>query len=332
MDCPQCQSDQIDEAGACPACGYKVASNVSTASMESKNEESQSATGTMETDCVEGEADGIQQNEKPQWRQELSERLQAIRQKRESADLSGRSARAAAASLSTPRISVAPPPIIPPPRVLEDVPLRRSTPKPLTPIPRQRPLEPLPQGPAAHDHKTKSTDPKDIQNLIDNAVSKKSLPSDSHEEPGGIFESADNEFPENEGKLILLSRTLCGLVDLIIVLVCTGLLILAADFFSGIIVLDTVSYLYFALLFLLTYFTYSLFFLLASSQTIGMMITDLRVVGIYHERPSFRQLFRRCCGYLFSLLGLGFGLIWGLFDRETLCFHDRISDTQVIRL
>ena len=30
-----------------------------------------------------------------------------------------------------------------------------------------------------------------------------------------------------------------------------------------------------------------------------MMITDLRVVGIYHERPSFRQLIRRCGGIWF---------------------------------
>jgi len=119
---------------------------------------------------------------------------------------------------------------------------------------------------------------------------------------------------------------------LIIILLCTGVLFIAADFFSGIIALDTVSYLCFSGLFLLMYFFYSLFFLASSNQTIGMMITDLRVVGLYEERPSLGQLFRRCWGYLASILGFGFGLLWGLFDRESFCFHDRISDTHVIRM
>ena len=95
----------------------------------------------------------------------------------------------------------------------------------------------------------------------------------------GGFSDPRMELPsDDEGKLILLSRTLSGLVDLIIVLLCSGVCIIAADFFSGIIALDTISYLIFSVLFLLIYFFYSLFFLAASNQTIGMMITDLRVV------------------------------------------------------
>ena len=42
----------------------------------------------IEMDYAQGEHDSAQKSEKPQWRQELSERLQAIRQKREAADLS----------------------------------------------------------------------------------------------------------------------------------------------------------------------------------------------------------------------------------------------------
>jgi uncharacterized RDD family membrane protein YckC len=332
MDCPQCQSDQIDETGVCPACGYKANAAATAPPPESENTDLQSTAGASEREGAEGEPGGVPTGGKPQWRQELSERLQAIRQRRENADLSGRTTREAAASISTRRISVVPPPVIPSVRVPEDVPLRKPVPKPLTPIPRQRTLEPIPQEPSAHNAQTRPADSLDIRSLIDNAISKKSLPAEEHEDHVGFFEFAESQFPENEGKLILLSRTLCGLVDLIIVLVSTGGLILAADFFSGIIVLDAVSYMYFALLFLLTYFSYSLFFLAASSQTIGMMITDLRVVGVYHERPSFRQLFQRCWGFLLSLLGWGFGLIWGLFDRESLCFHDRISDTQIIRM
>ena len=151
--------------------------------------------------------------------------------------------------------------------------------------------------------------------------------------PAGGSSDPGMELPsDDEGKLILLSRTLSGLVDLIIVLLCSGVCIIAADFFSGIIALDTVSYLIYSVLFLLTYFFYSIFFLAASSQTIGMMITDLRVVDADGGRPSISQLLRRGFGHLASLLVLGLGLLWSLFDRESQCFHDRISDTRVIRL
>ena len=107
----------------------------------------------------------------------------------------------------------------------------------------------------------------------------------------------------------------------------------AADFFDGIIVLDTFSMLDFLILFFLMYFVYSLFFLYltASNQTIGMMITELRVAGIEEKRPSFHKLARRCFWHLVSLLFLGIGLLWGVFDRDNMCLHDRLSNTRVIR-
>ena len=87
-----------------------------------------------------------------------------------------------------------------------------------------------------------------------------------------------------------------------------------------------------AALFLLIYFLYSIFFLASSNQTLGMMITDLRVVGSDERRPLMRQLVGRCFGFLLSFFGLGIGLLWSLFNRESLCFHDRISHTRVIRI
>ena len=110
-----------------------------------------------------------------------------------------------------------------------------------------------------------------------------------------------------------------------------GIFVIAADHFGGIIVLDTVSLVDFVALFLLTYFVYSIFFLTASSQTIGMMITDLRVIGVGRKRPSMQQLIKRCFWYLISLLVCGIGLLCGLFDRNNLCLHDRLSGTHVIR-
>jgi hypothetical protein len=63
-----------------------------------------------------------------------------------------------------------------------------------------------------------------------------------------------------------------------------------------------------------------------------MMITDLRIIGIRGSRPSIAQLFCRCFGYLMSASVLGAGLLWSLFDRNNMCFHDRLSNTSVTRL
>lgn len=328
MNCPQCQSDEISASGICPACGYRISASAPSQGSDSDGSENQSFAGMIKIDYAERAKDSEHKGEQPQWRQELSKRLQAIRQRRESLDLSKQPGSTEKdLSSSAHRAPAERPLITPRAKPIESPPVHKPIQKPRVPIPRQKTLQPLnPEKPSA-----KQTNPREIQNLIDNAVSRKSSPSGEFGTPSGFFSSTGGVPRDDEGKLILLSRTLCGLVDLIIIMLCTGIFIISADFFSGIIALDAVSYLFFSVLFLLTYFFYSLFFLAASNQTIGMMITDLRVVGTYDERPSFRQLMRRCWGYLLSLFGLGLGLFWGLFDRESLCFHDRISDTHVVR-
>ena len=52
--------------------------------------------------------------------------------------------------------------------------MRKSASKPLTPIPRQKTLEPLTSGAVGRKTIPPGPDPKEIQNLIDNAVSRKS--------------------------------------------------------------------------------------------------------------------------------------------------------------
>jgi hypothetical protein len=61
------------------------------------------------------------------------------------------------------------------------------------------------------------------------------------------------------------------------------------------------------------------------------MITDLRVIGISKSNPSLQRLLKRCCWHLVSLFVFGIGLLWGLFDGDGFCLHDRLSDTRVIR-
>jgi uncharacterized RDD family membrane protein YckC len=337
MGCPQCQSDDISDYGICLACGY-VASIGSTAQepeseSEIDNNESQSHSGLIEVDYSEGEPAEKQAEEKPAWRQELAQRLHEIKQKRESMGLAEQfQARDNKPSIPIQRTQSGQPPISSTARTFEGAPVRKPVPKPQTPLPKQKTLQPLSLGLSGVKPAPRETDARDVQALIDSAVSGRSSQSPGTDAASGFSDPSMERPSDDEGKLILLSRTLSGLVDLIIVLLCSGGCIIAADFFSGIIALDTISYLIYSVLFLLTYFFYSIYFLTASSQTIGMMITDLRVVNADGGRPSISQLLRRGFGHLASLLVLGLGLLWSLFDRESQCFHDRISDTRVIRL
>ncbi len=361
MSCPQCQSDEISSSGICMVCGFQIPANSSTPEPEfdgeealeetleeiqretskETQEESRSYSGMIEMNYTDSTQVPAPKEELPQWRKELSERLQAIKQKKEAAvvPVVQRESKVSSFSASQAQV-VQPPPVQPlpvvPAKPVEKPQMPKPAPKPMMPAPRQKVLQPMESESVAAKPVLKTPDPQEIQNMIDNAVSRQSAAvgtsSSIAETPISAPVSAQEPFVDQEGKLILLSRTLAGLVDLIFVVLCTGAFIIAADFFSGIVVLDSISYAGFSVLFLLNYFIYSIFFLATSSQTVGMMITDLRVVGADDRRPSLRQLLRRCGGYLISVLGLGIGLLWSLFNRDSLCLHDLLSDTHVIRI
>jgi len=342
MGCPQCQSEEISSSGICLVCGFQIQGDPARAALPA--DEKGSFSGMIEIDYSGGQQESSAKEEMPPWRQELSQRLQAIKQKRETNGLAEPSKQEAVIlpgslqSLDGPPLAAAvpEPPAIPPPRTPAPKPPRSvdagpEKPRvPVPPRPRQKTLQPLEPEPFSVKPAPKAADPGEIQKLIDNVVSRQSGVSQASTPEISVSALAQTLRPE--GKLILLSRTLSGLIDLIFIVLCTGAFIIASDYFAGIVFLDALSLLDYAALFLLTYFVYSIFFLAASGQTIGMMITDLRVVGTGKQRSPLSRLLGRCLGYLVSLLGLGFGLLWSLFDGESLCFHDRISNTRVIRI
>ncbi len=334
MGCPQCRSEEIDPSGICLVCGYQIHPIARGQEPESSEEEGSGFSGMIAMEYSGNAQEPPSEEELPQWRKELSQRLLAIKQKRGSSGVPGEQIESTVPSPPAPQAQTAEPPDFSPTRIADTSPVRKSAPKPRQPVPRQKMLQPLEPESTVEKPVSTTPAPHEIQKIIDNIVSRKSAQASVPESPDEIPGFAEEEFADDEGKLILISRVLSGLVDLIFVVLCTGGCIIAADFFSGIIVLDSITLLIFSMLFLLTYFVYSLFFLAlgASSQTVGMMITDLHVVGADEERPSMRHLLIRCSWYLVSLFGLGIGLLWSLFNRESLCFHDRYSNTRVIRI
>ena len=156
------------------------------------------------------------------------------------------------------------------------------------------------------------SNPAEIENLIDSVMAREAIQTQASELPEKSIapeEVTDEGSPE---KLILLSRTLSGLVDLIIVFLCGSAFILVTDMVSGITVFDSRSLLHYSLLVVAIFLVYSLFFLGTANQTIGMMITNLRVVGKVWESSHFCPTVDPMLAvYLVSLLGLGVGLILG---------------------
>jgi uncharacterized RDD family membrane protein YckC len=200
------------------------------------------------------------------------------------------------------------------PAALEDLPLFKAA------------AETKPE--AAHKGQTPAAE---IQELIDRAVSRQVAPA----QVAPSFPAAVAKAPvasERESKLILVSRTLSGLVDMIIVGACTAGFVIAADTFSGIEVLDPTSLISYGVLLAAVYLVYSLFFLTTSNQTIGMMITDLRLLDSSRARPAALSVFARTLFYPSAVLFLGIGLLWGFFDRRARCIHDILSGTRISRV
>jgi len=156
-----------------------------------------------------------------------------------------------------------------------------------------------------------------------------------------VTDAYDNSYAEDslyipdasnpEGRLIFLSRTLSGLVDLFLIVLFTGIFLCAADYFTNAPMLNSINVISFPALFLMIYFLYSVFLLGTNGQTIGMIMTDLRVVSVNKNPLLFSQVFRRSAAFLVSLFVLGIGLLIGVLSRDCMCMHDRTSETRVIR-
>jgi len=352
--CSKCGSPELDGTGACRACG-SVNRLTPAASSEKTDQPVHTGLIEMETLGPNGVAETDPQ-ELPQWRLELSRRLQEIKQKRGSV------------SLLESEPAETPPPLIDH-QEEGSVPPRKMAPgrAPRAAIPRAgivpdaepaAPQPPPPQAEAPAPAQLRATDEKgetapavspskpqqvgdrtvdDIRALIDRMVQDKSPEpapagpvAESFEEPP-FRELIARAEPEVD-KLILLSRTFSGLVDAIIVVLLAAATVFAVDIIEGIEILDAVSLLYYAGLLAATFLVYSVFFLATANQTIGMMITDLRIVTRASSRPGLGRIFIRSFAYLLSLAPAGLGLLWGFFDRQACCMHDRLSQTQVIRV
>jgi uncharacterized RDD family membrane protein YckC len=79
--------------------------------------------------------------------------------------------------------------------------------------------------------------------------------------------------------------------------------------------------------FALFYAQYFALFTVFGGSTPGMMLRGLRVVSFDGGVPTSRQMGWRSLGYLISAGVCFLGFIWALWDDDQLCWQDRISQT-----
>ena len=72
---------------------------------------------------------------------------------------------------------------------------------------------------------------------------------------------------------------------------------------------------------------YEYLFLVYGGRTLGMKMAGLGLENFKGQFPSLRQRRLRAMGIVLSVLALGMGVLWYFVDLDSLCWHDRISQT-----
>ncbi len=79
--------------------------------------------------------------------------------------------------------------------------------------------------------------------------------------------------------------------------------------------------------FILMSLAYQAFFLLTAGTTPGMKYAGIALCTFDDEYPTRMQLRDRLVALLISLLPVGLGVAWAIFDEDHLSWHDRLSRT-----
>lgn len=75
-----------------------------------------------------------------------------------------------------------------------------------------------------------------------------------------------------------------------------------------------------------------LLFWSARQATPGKMAFKVKIVDANHGgKPSMLQYVVRLMGYIVSILPVGLGLLWVVWDRRKQAWHDKLASTVVVR-
>jgi len=66
-----------------------------------------------------------------------------------------------------------------------------------------------------------------------------------------------------------------------------------------------------------------------AGRTLGMQSWDLRLETMDEQKPGLARTSLRFFSAMLSWLPLGLGFWWQLWDKDNLCWHDRLSGTRL---
>lgn len=362
MVCPKCKRGEIKAAGKCPNCGYsivKVAQPLTLPFPAIENVVSFPAEKTKKSTDSGAHLRIVKEKPIPSWRLEVSQKVQEVLRSREGKSSSAATAVSAppatqsAAKSPEPATAVAVAPAGAPsvsgnansgttpttltaaaahqPKKAEAVmtPLFKGTALELTRVSTHSMTrrEDPPPPPLATDGGASVAPTRSPQVLLGSEAVE--LEMDYPPDPEPVRIESQTALPDRS---LLLSRSLAGLIDFIVVLFSSIPFFFTLVYLSGYDDIDEYSLLILLGISSGIYYLYSVFFLSFCGQSIGMMITDLQVVNTGGGLPTCSRSFHRVLAFTVAVGMCGLGLSWGLFDRRSRCLHDLLSHTLVIRV
>jgi uncharacterized RDD family membrane protein YckC len=126
---------------------------------------------------------------------------------------------------------------------------------------------------------------------------------------------------------IAAHRAVAAALDIAIVLIAFGVF-LGTFHLAGheIVLTKNTAPIYAAVVALIALF-YRVLFCIAETDTFGNQWAGLRLLNFDGRLPSSRERLYRTAGTFVSVIALGIGFAWALFDEERLSWHDYISKT-----
>jgi len=180
--------------------------------------------------------------------------------------------------------------------------------------------------------KNRKTEPPDSRQRPLELVDTPQVFSSPQESPGPKvppppFSMLAEDVPDD--REVLFSRTLAGLLDLMLALL-TGAMfgLIAATLMSADLTTPVVIEVAGACA-LAFWLLNNSFFLFVARQTPGMMVTDLKLVGERKVELGMGRIIWRILLQILATVSL-VGLVWAIFDEQQRCWHDRISHSLVV--
>ena len=123
-----------------------------------------------------------------------------------------------------------------------------------------------------------------------------------------------------------LHRAVAAAIDWSMVLIAYGLFLGMYFLNGGEFVANKLNFMVFGASLLLIGMTYGLMYTIAGGETFGMRCAQLKLVTFDGFKPDGKQRVLRFAGSCLSLC-IGLGLLWSIWDEESLGWQDHISRT-----